>query len=100
MDHQTAWIVYFIFIWLALIIIPRVLLKRAMVEIIGRFREHHSLCSESPKTVTELGLKLRGFRIIALQTLYRAGAIRYSEGDRLCLLEERVPEFLDRSRAT
>jgi hypothetical protein len=100
MDHQAAWIVYFILVWLALLIVPRLLLKKAMVELIRRFRDHHSLCSETPKTVTELGLKLRGFRIIALQTLYKAGAIRYFEGERLCLLEHRVPEFLDRTRVS
>jgi hypothetical protein len=96
--------ILFILFWLGLFVIPRILLRRAISQVISIFRRSHSLCSESPKTVDELGLapqslmnrlfKLRDYKPYALQFLVKAGIVRQTEGGKLCLAEEKLPQLL------
>jgi hypothetical protein len=86
--------------WLGFFVIPSLMLRRAISQVIRIFRRNHSLCSESPKTVGELGLapqglmdrlfKPRDYKPYALQFLARAGAVRQTEDGKLCLVEEKL----------
>jgi hypothetical protein len=98
------WVILFTLFWLGLFVIPRILLRRAFSQVISIFRRNHSLCTETPKTVDELGLapkslmdrmlKPRDYKPYALQVLIRAGVVRLTENGKVYLLEERAVEFL------
>ncbi len=93
-------------VWLGLFIIPIYLLRRAIFQVIRIFRINHSLCSESSKTVEELGLtpvslmdrfsKPRDYKPYALQFLLKSGVVRQDQEGSLCLLEEKLDEVLGR----
>lgn len=101
--NPTYWVILLMFFWLGFFVIPGFLLRRTISRVISIFRRNHSLCSESPKTVDELGLvpqslmdgffKLRDYKPYALQFLVKGGVVRETEDGKLCLLEERVVEF-------
>jgi hypothetical protein len=94
------WVILGILSWLGLFVIPRFMVKRAIREVISTFRRKHSLCSESPKTVHELGLepqsimdrlfKPRDYKPYALQFLRAAGVIRETQDEKLCLIEDKL----------
>jgi hypothetical protein len=98
----------FALLWVAFFTIPRYLIKRAVSQVISIFRQSHSLCSESPKTVNELGLepksladrmlKLRDYKPYALQILVYTGVVRVTNDEKVCLLEEKVPELLQMNK--
>ena len=93
-------------VWLGLFIIPIYLLRRAIFQVIRIFRINHSLCSEGPKTVEELGLmpvsfmdrfsKPRDYKPYALQFLLKSGVVRQDQDGFLCLSEEKLDEVLGR----
>jgi len=80
------------------------LMKRAVSQVVDRFRANHSLCSQGAKTVVELGLqppnfwqrlcKPRDYKPYALRMLIQAGAVRLSDNDnKMCLLEQKLQNF-------
>ena len=84
------------------------LLKRAVRQVIDRFRECQTLCSQGSKTVAELGLqprpfferlfKPRDYKPYALQLLIQRGVVRLTDGDKLCLVENKVHDILENLR--
>jgi hypothetical protein len=105
-SYLLFWIVLLTLFWMGFFVIPRILLRRAISQVIRIFRNHHSLCSESPKTIDELGLtpqslmdrlvKPRDYKPYGLQVLINAGVVHRTQEGKLCLLEERLPELLRR----
>ncbi len=79
------------------------LLKRAVSQVVDRFRQHNSLCSQGSKTLDQLDLqpptfidrmtKPRDYKPYALQMLIKAKAIRVRVDDRMCLLEHELTQF-------
>lgn len=109
MDPQMANFMALLFIgWLLFLAfyIPKIMMKRAVLQVIKIFRKSSSLCSQSPKGVEELGLqdpdfvdrlfKPRDYKPYALKALIMAGAVRENHDGRVCLLENKVPEVLGR----
>ncbi len=100
--------VLFMFFWLGLFVIPGLLLRKAISQVISVFRRNHSFCTETPKTIEELGLapqnqlngffKARDYKPYALQVLIRAGVVRLGEEGKMCLLEDKTSEFLTANR--
>jgi hypothetical protein len=75
------------------------LMKRALRQVIKKFREGQALSSQAAKTEDELGLKARGafefkglrdYRPIALQFLIRQEIVGVTEEGKLFLLEENL----------
>jgi hypothetical protein len=101
--NLVSWVILGMLSWLGLFVIPAFLLRRAIRQVISMFRRNHSLCSESPKTVHELGLarqslmdrfwKPRDYKPYALQFLVGAGVVRETEDARLCLLEDKMGQI-------
>ncbi len=97
------WMMLLTFFWIGLFVIPQLMLRRAVFEVLNIFRQSHSLCSESPKTVDELGLtsqsltvglfKPRDYKPYALQILIKSGMVRHTEEDKMCLWDDRISEF-------
>jgi hypothetical protein len=89
--------------FLAALRIQAYLMKRAVFQVVDRFRANHSLCSQGTKTADELGLqppnfwqrfyKPRDYKPYALRMLIQAGAVRLSDDDRMCLLEKKLQNF-------
>ncbi len=112
METQSSsfifWGILLALFWLGIFVIPRILLRRAISQVIRIFRGSHSLCSENAKTVDELGLappslterlfKPRDYKPYALQFLIRAGLVRVSGEGRMCLLENKTAEFVTANR--
>ena len=88
---------------LGVFIIPSFMLKRAINQVIDIFRKNHSLCSDTPMTIEELGLtpptvfermfRFRDYKPYALQFLSKIGALREIENRKVCLLENKLTEF-------
>jgi hypothetical protein len=105
-SYLLFWMVLLTLFLMGFFVIPRILLRRAISQVVRIFRDHHSLCSEIPKTVEELGLtpqslmdrliKPRDYKPYALQVLINAGVIRQGKEGKLCLLEEGLPELSKR----
>jgi len=87
--------------FLAALRIQAFLVKRAVTQVVDRFRTNHSLCSQGSKTVEELGLqppsfleriyKPRDYKPYALNMLIKTGAVRLSDDGKMCLLEKKLP---------
>ncbi len=103
MYRVLFWVILITLFWLGLFVIPRILVRRAVLQVVRIFRQRHALCSETPKAVEELGLapqslvdrlfKPRDYKPYALQLLISSGVIRLTEGGRMCLLEDELPEL-------
>ncbi len=95
-------------VWLGLFVIPIYLFRRAIFQVVRIFRISHSLCSETPKRVEELGLtpptlterltKSRDYKPYALQFLLKSGVVQQDQDGSLCLLEGKLDEFLHGNR--
>lgn len=93
---------------ISLFVLPRFMLKRAMSQVIHRFRAHRSLSRESAKTLQELGLtshsfverimKPRDYKPYALQILQREGVLCQTEDGKLYLSEEKLSEAMGQRR--
>ncbi len=102
------WMILLVLFYVGFVIIPRLLLRQAVSQIVERFRQSHSLCSESPKTADELGLgpqsltdrlfRFRDYRPYALQVLIKFGIVRLTQEGKMCLLEDKLPSW-DRQKA-
>jgi hypothetical protein len=87
---------------LALFIIPRWRLRRAVRQVIAIFRNNNAIDKKTAKTVDELGLRPRGFvegmfrgrdfKPYALTALLKADIIKSTEDGRLYLVEEKLME--------
>ena len=85
---------------LALVIIPRWRLKRAISQVIQIFREHNAIDAKGAKTIDELSLRPRSsmevmfrgrdYKPYALNFLIKAKIIQQTEDGRLYLLEEKL----------
>ena len=93
---------------IALFILPRFMLKRAMSQVIRILRGHRSLSKENAKTVEELGLKShsfmerfmkpRDYKPYAIQILARQGVLCQTEDGRFYLSEEKLNELLEQKK--
>jgi len=102
LDTNTILIIVLLFIVLlvAMFIIPRWRLKRAIRQIIDIFREHNAVSAKNAKTIDELGLRPRGlmermlrtrdYKPYALEALVKAQIIQTTENGRLYLSEEKL----------
>ncbi len=88
------YLILLIVFWTALTVVPRMMLKRSISNVIRIFETTHSRCSENPKTPPEMGLTASGFNPLALQTLVRSGVVRFFEDGRLCLIDEKLPALV------
>ncbi len=96
----VIWVMLLVLFYIGFVIIPRLLLRQAVSQVVERFRESHSLCSESPKTADELGLgpqsladrlfRFRDYRPYALQALIKFGVVRRTEEGKMCLMEDQL----------
>ena len=83
-----------------LLVLPTAMNRHAVRQVISIFREHKALCSDSAKTIDELGLRPAGFskRLIsfrdykpqALQGLIRANIVQVTANDKLFLAEDKI----------
>ena len=100
-------VVIIVFILLALFVVPRWRLKRAIPQVIRIFREYNAIGARNAKTQDELGLRPQGmlggmfrgrdYKQYALSGMMKAEIIQVTEDGRLYLSEERLMESgLDR----
>ncbi len=97
----VIWVILLVLFYVGFGIIPRLLLRQAVSQVVERFRESHTLCSEGLKTANELGLgpqsltdqlfRFRDYRPYALQALIKFGVVRVTEEGKMCLLEDKLP---------
>lgn len=83
-----------------LVVIPMTLNKRAIIQVIKRFRKHGALDVESAKTIEDLKLnppsfrerimRFRDYKPAALQGLIRVGIVQMTEDGRVYLSEEKL----------
>jgi len=87
---------------IALFVIPRFMLKRAMSRVIHVFRRYHCLSKENAMTVEELGLgspdfvdrimRPRDYKPYALKMLVSQGVLCQTEDGKFYLSEEKLNE--------
>jgi hypothetical protein len=85
---------------LGLWVIPRILLKRAINQVLRRFRDHKALSVKNAKTVEELELVPKGifegmlqgrdYKPYALDMMKKGKIIMATEDDKLYLSEEKL----------
>ena len=93
--------------FLVVLRIQAFMVKRALKQVIDKFRAKHSLCSQGSKTIAELDLqppsfperiyRLRDYKPDALKLLIRVGAVRLSAGGKMCLLERKLQHLRQNS---
>lgn len=76
------------------------LIKRAIEQVIDRFRKNQCICSRGAKTIGELGLeppnllerlcKPRDYKPFALRLLIREHIVLLTEDNKMCLHEKRL----------
>jgi hypothetical protein len=86
--------------WLALVVIPQFMIKRAMEQVIRIFRDHGALEVTSAKNLDELGLRppgmfesigrARDYKPTALNFLLTAGVIKEAGGQKMFLSERQL----------
>jgi hypothetical protein len=104
LPNLMAWLILSALFLLAVFVIPGLMVRRAVSQVIKIFRKNHSLCSEGFRTIEELGLKplsfferlsrfklLRDYKPYALQAMIQMGMVRLRDHGKVCLLEDRVP---------
>ena len=93
--------VLLILLFLALlIVIPLIMNKRAVIQVVKRLRQVQALDDDSAKTVDELGLRppsfrerlfrFRDYKPGALQGLVQVGIVQMTEDGRVYLSEENL----------
>ena len=93
-------LILLILIFLGALRIQAYLIKRAVSQVIDRFRKNNCLCSQGSKSIDELGLrspnllerfyKPRDYKPYALQLLIQAKIVRLSDDDRMCLNDKKL----------
>ena len=83
-----------------LMVIPLMMNKRAVIQVVKRLRKHQALDIQSAKTVEEVGLqplsfqermlRFRDYKPAALQGLIRTGIVQITEDGRVYLSEEKL----------
>ena len=83
-----------------LLVLPTVINRHAVFQVISIFRQHNALCSDSAKTIDELGMRPAGFskRLIsfrdykpqALRGLIQAEIVQVTAEDKLFLAEDKI----------
>ena len=81
-------------------VIPLMMNKRAVIQVVKRLRKHQALDIQSAKTVEEIGLqhlsfqermlRFRDYKPAALQGLIRTGIVQMTEDGRVYLSEENL----------
>ena len=81
-------------------VIPLMMNKRAVIQVVKRLRKHQALDIQSAKTVEEIGLqplsfqermlRFRDYKPAALQGLIRTGIVQMTEDGRVYLSEEKL----------
>lgn len=107
--NVIGWVMFFVVSLFLSFYIQGLMVKRAIFQVLQIFRREHSLCSQRPKKLEELGLqppglmermfRLRDYKPYALQALVKAKAVRLGDDGRLCLREENVPDVFRRNRS-
>jgi len=102
LNVETIIIVVLVFALLlvAMLIVPRWRLKRAIRQVIRIFREHSAIDIKNAKTIDELGLRPRGmmdglfrgrdYKQYAVSTLMKAEIIQRTEDGKLYLLDDKL----------
>jgi len=99
MNTNTIFIIVIVVIAvLGLFVIPRILVKRAVNQVISILRQHNATSAKTAKTVDELKLaprsffegmlKVRDYKPFALDMLQKANIVRLTEDGKLYLSEE------------
>jgi len=93
-------VLLFVLLLVAMFMVPRWRLKRAIRQVIRIFREHNAIGIKNAKTIEELGLRPRGmmdgmfkgrdYRPYAINTLRKAEIIQMTDEGRLYLSEDRL----------
>jgi hypothetical protein len=96
-------ILLFILLLVAMFVIPRWLMGRALRQVIRIFRDYNATESQTARTVDELGMRppgvlermmrRRDYKPHALSSLRQAGVIQTTEDGKLYLSEEKLTEF-------
>ena len=81
-------------------VIPLMMNKRAVIQVVKRLRKHQALDIQSAKTVEEVGLqplsfqermlRFRDYKPAALQGLIRTGIVQITEDGRVYLSEQKL----------
>lgn len=90
---------------LALVFLIRLfMMRRAIAQVIEIFRQRHSLCPASARTIDELGLappdllgrmvRRKDYKPYALQVLIKLGIVREVGDGRVCMSEERLRDLM------
>ena len=95
---------FFIIMIAALFIVTRVMMRRAIKQVVEAFRVHNAWRAENAKTQGELGLnpltfaqritKTRDYKPMALRMLVKEGVIILTDDGRMYIVEEKMNEFL------
>jgi hypothetical protein len=84
----------------AVLLIRGFLLRGAIAKVVRIFRQRRSSCSETPKTIDELGLtppdfpdkllKPKDYKPYAVEALIQAGVVRVTKDGKACLDEQKL----------
>lgn len=108
MDPFSLLVIAVPLVFMALFLLPALRLKRALYQVIDRFRGLDSACLAGIGSLEELGLRPPGlldglfphkdFRPYALQVLIMENVVQLTGDKGLCLREERVGGFMQKYR--
>ena len=94
--------------FLAIMYIPALMIKRAMIKIIRIFCSYNAIGARNAKTIDELGLrppdflqrlvKLRDYKPYALQILEQTGIVKLTHDGKLYMKENKLEESLKCNR--
>jgi len=100
MEEALLIVVVIVLAGVAVLVIPRWRIKRAIPQVIRMFRDHNAVGIKNAKTEEELGFKKRSFlegmfrrrdyKPHALTTLIQTEIIQITEDGKLYLLEEKL----------
>ena len=106
MANVFAIIIMIILSFLAIVLIPMLMTRRAVNQVIRIFRNQNALSPENARTVDELGLtplslgqrifKARDYKPRALDSLIGSDIVQRTEDDKLFLSEEALSSMLNR----
>lgn len=93
-------VILIILFLVVIVVLPMLLNKRAVIQVIQIFRNHGALDPESAKTLQELRLtkptlkdrmlRFRDYKPAAVESLIQVGVVQGTEDGRVFLLEERL----------
>ena len=99
-DSTLLIIVLIVVFFLAMFVVPRFLMKRAIKQVVRTFRQHYATDAKSAKSSFELGLNPRGFldgllrgrdyKPYAMNLLRKHEIVLMTDDGRLYLSEEKL----------